>query len=316
MSEILFWGLTQIALAMADGIAAADPESKLAGFDDSRNRRKRADQSKLFQRVVPNPEKSLGSANLILLHDTLGPAEEVFPILSGQLQPGSLVIDFAFLKSEGMPLATAHFPEECYYLAASIVHGHLEGPPSKLWFDGGLLAIVNPEGTPQQAIQVAEVIAQNLGLRPYFLEASESDSANLVSEALPVLLEAALMNSLADSSGWREMQRLLNLDVAAGLMKDDLDAARLAHTLSIAPELIQHRLESVIQGLQELRLFIQAGDANQLEARLESAIQTFQEWEADRSLGAATGQDVGSTDIPKVGLLRSLLGMPGRRKDK
>jgi prephenate dehydrogenase len=315
MSEILFWGLTQTSLAMADGIAASDPESKLSGFDNSSNRRRFAKQSKLFQQVVANPESALKSASLILLQDALGQAKDVFPILGGQLQPGSLVIDFAFLRSEGIPLAASHFPEEVHYLAASIVHGHKQGPPSKEWFTGGLLAIVSPQGTPMQVIQVAEIIAQNLGLKAYFLEPSESDSADLTGNALPVVLNAALMNSLTSSPGWRELQRLLNLDFAPSLMKDDLDAAQVANALNLSPELVLPRIDNVISRLQELRQLIHAGERSTLEKRLDHAIQAFQDWEADRSLGVDTGQDPVSTDLPKVSLLRSLLGMTGRKKD-
>lgn len=316
MSEILFWGLTQTSLAVADGIKASDPESKLAGFDSSRNRRKRAEQTKLFERVVANPESTLKSAHLVLLHDALGTAEDVFPILGGQLQPGSLAIDFAFLKSEGIPLAATHFPEGTHYLAASIVHAHLEGPPSRAWFEGGLLAIVSPQGTTKEVIQVAEIMAQHLGLKAYFVEPSESDSADLTGNALPVLLNAALMSSLSSASGWRELQRLLNLDFAPALLNDDVDAARVAHALSISPELILPRIDAVMTMLQEMRQLIQSGESGALEERLDRAIQTFQDWEADRSLGVDTGQDMIPTDLPKVTLIRSLLGMAGRRRDR
>lgn len=316
MSDILFWGLTQVALAVADGIAAADPSSRLSGFDDSDERRKRAERTKLFHQVDANPESSLKSAELVLLMDALGPAEDVFPVLAAQLQPGALLIDFAFLKSEGLPLAAEHLPPDRHYLPASIVHARPDAPPSKAWFRGGLLAVVSPPGAPEQLIRVAEVIAQNLGLKTYFLDPSEADAARLTSEVLPILLDAALLASLAQSTGWRELQRLLNIDVGARLADLELNATRLATMANRAPEMMLPRLDGIIAKLQELRSLIGAGEVAQVESQLAEVIETFRMWEADRSLGVDTGEDLVSTDLPRVGLLRTLLGMPGKRREE
>jgi prephenate dehydrogenase len=174
-------------------------------------------------------------------------------------------------------------------------------------FDGGMLGIVAPAGTPQGAIEICLDLASILKATPFFLEPTELDSVTATSEELPAVLAAAMLESLGANPAWRDQRRLVGRPFArlAGLLVGSPPEVAAEWMANRGPLIA--RLDALAEELAAVRDLLTAEDEGGLSKRLEQAAARYEEWRVARTLAQPDyGVDVG--EVPRVNVFERLLG--------
>ena len=156
-------------------------------------------------------------------------------------------------------------------------------------------------------------LAALLGARPFFLDAAELDAAMAASEALPLVLAAAYVRSLAAGPAWRDQGRL-----AARAFEGLTRLAALRPAADLAQDIAANRtnvlrwIDAFLGELEELRELVADPDSENLSRPLEEAALAYQAWKANRL------QDLGesATPVPEMSTGTALARLLGFRRPR
>jgi len=310
---LLGTGATGASIGLA--LRRAGENFRRVGYDPQAAVARRAQQSGAIDRAIGRPYAAAAEADLVVMSLAAPHALEVAQAVGADLRPDTVIVSVARLPAATLSTLRAAFGAAHPLFSAvpflgarrALTPGDAPAPAADL-YDGGMLAISAPPGTPQEAIQIGLDLAAILRATPFFLDPAELDSAWATSETLPELLAAAMLGSLRANPGWRDQRRLAGASFA-----------RLAAALqSVAPpeaagtwvadrEHLRARLDAVIEELTSLRSLLGSGDEAALRERLEEWTSLYQEW---RTVRAEARPDLGieQEGIPTVGMFDRLLG--------
>ena len=322
--DVFLLGLDTIGASIGMALGSATPAFTRIGYDAHRGAARAAQRAGAVDRVDLAPEEAAGSADIVFLAVPLSDVRPYLELLGPRLKRGAVVIETSPLKQVVSRWAKELIPAERYILGALPTLGpaafqvdRLEAGEARAdLFQGSLLPLVIPAGTPEAVVNFGVWFANALGATPFFVEAAELDSLMACVEGLPALLGAVLMRVAKEPASWREMQRLAGRAFALGSSAMTLTPAQtLASTLIHNRESVLLRLDAVLDVLQRMRAQVSEGDEASLVKDLSGAAEAYQEWLASRREGQWARQEHGSPDIRPGGLMRTLFGM-GQRKHK
>lgn len=310
---LLGTGATGASIGLA--LRRAGENFRRVGYDPQAALARRAQQTGAIDRAIGRPSEAAAEADLVVMSLSAPHALEVAQAIRADLRPDTVIVSAARLPASTIDalsaaLGAAHpLFSAVPFLGArrALTPGDALAPAADL-FDGGMLAISAPHGTPQEAIQIGLDLAAVLHATPFFLDPAELDSAWATSETLPELLAAAMMGSLHANPGWRDQRRLAGASfarLAAAL--EALTPPEAAGTWIADREHLRARLDALVEELTILRSLLGSGDEEALRQRLEQWTSLYQEW---RTVRAEAKPDLGIEleGIPRVGMFDRLLG--------
>lgn len=313
--RVLLLGAGTVGASIGLALRRAGPNFERIAFDPRPGVAEAAQKAGAVDHVVSNPSKAAPKADLVLL--SLSPAQAIdaaqgiadrlpaeVVVLCASRVPSSRLEEIRTQLGSDHPCLGA-FPFLGPGRALAAAGPDAAGAADR--FDGGMLGIVAPSGTPQGAIEIALDLAAILHATPFFLEAVELDSVAATSDELPGALAAALLESLPANPGWRDQRRLVGRPFAGlvGLLEGN--PAELADEWIANRDPLIARLDAFAEQLAEVRDRLAAGDEAALAARLEAAIARREEWRAYRTT-SRPDHGVEFADVPRVDVLERLLG--------
>jgi prephenate dehydrogenase len=324
--EFFFLGLDQIGTSIGLALAETDLDAICIGYDPDRQKAQRAQELGAIQRAVSHPRNAPKSADLVILDVPIIDVRDYLEMLAKNLKPGGLVIDTGPFRTQATAWADELFPEDRYYIGATPVIGPdsllAESPaaqaPNTNLFYGGLLALTIPQNTPQQAVTACLNLGSLLGATPFFLDPQEHDGVSASVEGLPQLVAAALMQSSAKATNWRDIQRMGGIPFAnlTGLFTAQ-PADVLGGSLSLTREILLAKLDFFVEELHHLRTVLAEDTSQALEDYITDATTARDSWLLARHKGDWAIQDLTSTPSPsRSGILSSLLGLRPRDDKK
>ncbi|MCJ7513953.1 MAG: prephenate dehydrogenase/arogenate dehydrogenase family protein [Anaerolineales bacterium] len=166
-------------------------------------------------------------------------------------------------------------------------------------FRGGVLGVILPPGTPQEALDLALQMAALLQATPYFLEAGEADACAVLSDELPSLLSTALMHASLSETAWREVRRTAGppfVDmVSLGLARP---SEEIAHVALAARTSTLEKLDHLMLSLQEIRRLVEAGDEPGLQRIVKEADTALRQLLQARIRSDWAAEEVGQPVAP------------------
>jgi prephenate dehydrogenase len=320
-ANLLLLGTGTVGASLGLALGRSSASFHRIGFDPDRRRLRSARQNGSIDRSVNRAGEAAGEADLVLL--TLGgeAARRALKDLAGRLRPDVVVLGASSMQSGLVESWRSELGPANPYVATVPFYGPRRAfaaaeetqRPAPDLFEGGLLGIAAPPGTPEGAIDVALDLAKILGTHPFFLEPAELDSAAATSEQLPALLAAAVLESLSANPGWRDQRRLVG-PLFARLMGlvEELEAQGVAAELAANRFHLSARLEALIEALTALRASLEAADEEALERLFDRAGASYRDW---RTIRVEDRPDHGYEPprLPGLGLLDRLLGRRPRR---
>ena len=320
--EILLIGLDQVGASIGMALNDAEGDVDLIGYDPDRHLSKRAEKAGAVDRLVSHPRKSIASADLVIFSLPIDEVEVYLEHLGGKIKEGAVILDTAQIKVPFFKWAEEHLPEGRSYIGATPIVGpsSLTGgdapsdePRADLYADG-LLAIIAPPNATESAMAVGINLASILKAAPFFIDLHEHDAALTSTEELPVLLSAALLQTAAHSTSWKELQRVAGRNFAqATSLCSTLPPNVFEKRLNLNRQKTLDKLDQFIAELQDLRQVLAEEDGQGISDYLNEADHTRRSWIRAREQSDWGGEELRPADrIQTPGVLTNLLGI--RRK--
>ena len=326
-------GLGKIGASAGLALGAHPDKLVRTGHDRQPETAQKAKARSAVDRIDYNLPASVEGADAVLLALPADQIRATLGFIAEDLREDVVLLDTSPIKTQVAAWVRELLPPGRHYVGLTPAFGPtgvqaegsgLDAAQADL-FQGGLVAIAAPSGTPGEAVELAAGLVTLLGAKPYFADLAELDGLMATAHLLPQLAAAALVETTTSQPGWGDTRKLAGRPYAAATepvaAQDDpatLAAAALANRTNTV-----RALDGLIAALQSLRGTLAEEDAAGLQSRLEAARQARLGWWQERSSGK---WEAGSkNDLPRSGdiwnrqlgtSLSKLLRPPGRGKDK
>jgi prephenate dehydrogenase len=293
------------------------------GYDPQPKAARAALKARVVDRIIGDLANVPAECDLCILSLPPGEMIPALESLAPRLAEGALVLGTSPVQAPIVAWCAEHLPAGRSYVGAVPVEGasgvaaEAESASDHGRFDGGVMALVMPRGTPQSAIDVVVSLARIMGARAFFLDPAELDAATAATAGLPTLLAAALMNMSARQPGWRDARRLTGpAFTQATALLDGLDPQPTADALTLNRASLTAKLDALLAELGEWRAALGSGEDETLTRRVSDAARAHAEWIHARRKGDWEAEEMRSS-LPLEGpsALERMFGM-GRRRGK
>ena len=204
-------------------------------------------------------------------HDEI---RDVFATIGRVLKAGAIVTDTASTKTQVLQWAAELLPT-----TVDFVGGHplvsIENPGREA-LEGSIYCLVPLPRTGRVALDGVEALVRAVGCKPYYIDAGEHDAYVAAAAHLPLAVSIALMHTVSQGGGWREVQpiageALLRMTELAGA-----DPGTNAEMLAANREALEGWLDRAATALMELRARLH--DPAALRALLADAAEARDGW--------------------------------------
>ena len=317
-------GLGQVGTSIGLALAGHGGDIKRVGYDRLLDVQQKAKKMGAVDTAPYNLHEAMNGADVVLLCLPLSAVEETLKLIGPDLRDGAVLMDLSPLKRPVVDWFQTHVPAGRHLVGlvptlnpACLVDSP-HGPDSARadLFKDGTLGITTPPGTPEAAIEPALRLAGWLEAQPLFLDLLEADGMLARSQLLPQLTAAALLNATVGQPGWTETRRLADRPYAlatAPVFEESLEALSLAARLD--RDNLLPALEMLIGGLTAIHTALKASDANDLDRRLEQAVDDRLTWWQQR-VSANWSGDHQAPELKLPGFLERLFGTLVTRRNK
>ncbi|HSR47779.1 MAG TPA: prephenate dehydrogenase/arogenate dehydrogenase family protein [Anaerolineales bacterium] len=320
---ILIAGTGQIGTIIGLALRKAAETFQRIGFDPDPKVSQQARKLGAIDREAGDLARPAAEADLVILTLTAERALEAAEALAGRLRPDTVVLSTGRLQGPTLDAIRSRLSPHSPVLGTVPFLGPRralglippETEPSPDFFQGGMLGIILPPGTPEGAVEIALDLAAILGTEPFFLDAAEADSLTATSDELPTAVAAALIASLTHNPGWRDQRRLVGRSLArlAALVEDEPTAESAREMVANRANLLA-RLDALSDEMAALRSIVEAGDEARLAAQLDAALEVYRDWKTVR-MESRPDHGVELPGMPRIGLFDRLFGRSRRPPD-
>jgi prephenate dehydrogenase len=282
--QITILGLDAVGASLGIALGTLDPKALdvgrpvITGWDPDRKAMSEARGRLAVDQVQADLATAVRDADVIFVAVPYAQMHDVFETIGSVLKHGAIVTDTAATKSEVIGWASRLLPTTVEFVGghpmAALGGSTRDGKQDA--FKDVIYALVPLPRTSQNALDGVETLVRAIGAKPYYIDAAEHDTYVAAAAHLPLVLSVALMDTLSQSGGWRELQpisgeALLRMtELAGGDPKSSAEALR-----GNAPALISW-LDRVTTTLIDMRRLL--ADPAATEALLERAAEARDEW--------------------------------------
>ena len=287
--QITIVGLGLIGASLGLALKAGDKAYKIVGHDGRRALVQRAKQMQAIDASHWNLHGACENAGLIVLALPTAAIRPTLEALRDTIRPGSLVIDTAPVKVPILEAAQVILPETVHFVGGSPVLNQvddIDAQPSADLFRNTLWALCPTPTAAPDAVRVAADLVTFIGAKPLFMDAAEHDGLMAAVDGLPLVLTAALMNTVASSAAWPELRKMAGAQFEASTRQPDYHADDLRETTLSNRANVIHWLDQLTAELTAWRQDLEAGNAEALDKRFQQAIESRQRWLGMRAAGA------------------------------
>lgn len=292
------------------------------GSDREPSAMRDAERIKAVDEILGNARTAVRQADVVLLCLPADQTLEMLDIIANDLKEGAVVMDTAPLKQRTSKSAADWLPPGRFYigLIPAINPDFLDRPetdPDAELFERGLMLVVYPPGTSEEAARVAADIITLSGATPLFADLAEADGLAAWAHLLPQLAGNALLAATTGQPGWREARKIAGRPYAAATAAHE-QAAALASAAVGNRENTVRVLDAYIAALQAMRRAVEAGDEPGLRKQLEKAQQAREKWLNERHTADWLLIDSRKAEIPSLTdhLQQMVMGGLKRKKKK
>lgn len=324
MTQITLIGLGRLGASIGLALKRkATGQLTIVGHDRDLTVARQAQTKGAVDKVEWNLPNACETADIILLCLPLSEMRKAIAEVAPNTRPGCVISDTAALKAPVLEWAAELIPSDRHFVSGvpilnpAYLHDGADGPRADL-FDRGLWALVShPEASPE-ALKLIGDLAHLLGATPFYMEAAELDSLLVMTQVLPTLAAATLMQVATASPGWADARKLADRTFAtatAPLALSNPKANAAVATLGQGDTL--HYLDELIKTLSELRKTIAAKESQKVEALLNEAASARAIWLLKRNEADWETEEAPNVHTPTAGdILGQLIGFGlGRRRE-
>jgi len=216
--RITIVGLGLIGGSLGLALRGTNQGWEVVGHNRSHEAAGRAKKRGAVDRAEWNLPNALEGAEVVVLAVAPAAVEKVLGDIAPHLTPGTIVTDVTSTKVDVLAWAERILPSGIHFVGGHPMAGKetagIDAADANL-FRRATWCILPGAGCAPDAVSRVEEIVRAVGATPYFLDASEHDAYVAAVSHVPFTAAAALVQAVAGSPSWRDMQRL-----AAGGFRD------------------------------------------------------------------------------------------------
>lgn len=201
-------GLTGTSLGLA--LHREPLDFTLVGHDKEPDASAEARKMGAVDRTEWNLFRTIDGAGMVIMSVPLSELVELLPLMSEELQPGTVLLILSSMIDAAASLAHEHLPDGVHFVVGRPVLSGVGGSltPRADLFEETLFCLAPTPNADSGAVQLATDFVSRLGAKPFFIDAVEHDSSMANVEQLPQIVAAALTRLSSQSPQWQETQKL------------------------------------------------------------------------------------------------------------
>ena len=301
---IIGTGLIGTSLGLAIKRSSAK-DIEIVGTDIERGNAGTAQRMGAIDRVSGRLGRAAEDARLVIIATPVMAMKDILEIIAPSLSEGCVVTDTGGCKRVVMGWAEQYLPPTVSFVGGNPMAGKEssgpEGADGSL-FEGRPYCIIPSRGAQRDAVKLLAIMAQDIGARPYFLDAAEHDSFVAAVSHLPLLLSVALVGCTAKSPSWSDIAQVASNQYRDLTKLASGDPVVHRDLLVNEGEEVVHWIDACINELYGIRKVL-IGDADGkpkvLEKVFSQAIEARNRWLAG-VVGPGTGSALAEADIPST----------------
>jgi len=184
---------------------------QVIGFDADVHVGERAAKRGAVDKAVWKLPDAVEGAKLIIIATPVLGIREVLQTIADMVQPGVVVTDTGGTKRSVLQWAETYLPEGVSFIGGNPLAGKDQNGIDNARLDlfkNARYVLIPGKTATQESVSVVTNLVEDLGAKPYFLDAYEHDSFAAAMSHLPMLLSEALVAATSKSPTSREMSRL------------------------------------------------------------------------------------------------------------
>jgi prephenate dehydrogenase len=318
-------GMGRVGVSIAQAVRASEAGLTIVGHDRARELAEEAkDKLGAIDRVEWNLVSAASAADILVLAVPLAELENTLMVIGEDVQPHTLILDLAPLKSQSLRWADKHLKAGHYVgvlpvLAAAYLTDGRDEPAAATpdLFRNSIFCLLPSAKADPLAVDTAVNFGRLLGALPYFVDPLEYDSLAQAVETLPGLVAAALFSAVQKSTAWRDILRFANPSFAVATQP-------LVHGTDITSMALNDRaatlrwLDALLNELVALRRLIQEDDREPLDLTLGNLLVQRERWLREREANEWVEVADAPVERPSIGeqLLGGWLGGKLKKDDR
>jgi len=309
-AKIAIIGCNFAGMSLGMAIKRAIEQVEIVGHDKDREAIHQAERAKAIDRSDWNLPRTCEGAAAIFICTGRDELETTLRAIADDLTPSTLLV------TVGIPNVMAHKTAERllakdipFFSTALIYHpdrvnGFAALPDSES-VRNAIWAIAPNQGASTATVDTLFALANQLGLKPVFIDPLERDGMALAVEVMPAVLSSILMLAVSNDAGWRERMWMAGASFGQAVHSTQ-DAAQLINALSDQPKVAVHWLNQIMRQCMALRDALEQGDGQAVAHIFAKAEERYQEWLNNWRRGRT--EDHFPIERDQSGLLKLLLG--------
>ncbi len=298
MDRITIIGVGPIGISIGLCLKAAElKETEIVATSGDRAVLKLGSEMNAFDKTSGNLKSALKGAQLVILDTALSETREIIEAIAPILEDKCILTDTGPSKVQVLKWAEEYLPDSVDFVSGRPIVKDFMDSDEDASVDAFLdseYCIIPAKRVNQTSIKTIVGLVQILGAKPLFIDAAEHDSYFSATTQLPMLMAAALVNSVSSSSAWREISRLAggefknSAQLSSGIPADNVLACKFDSASTI------RWINQAIDELTKYKKLIEA-DSENLSEEFEAALDEWAKWQA----GTIVPQD--APQIPSSG---------------
>jgi prephenate dehydrogenase len=271
-------GSLGLSLGTLDEDALANGRPIITGWDRNNRVIRDARDRLLIDKPARDIVEAVRDADVIFVTAELADVAAIFAEIAPHLKHGAIVSDASSAKTEVLALAQRSLPTTVDFIGGDPMvqrSGSLKNASADL-FKGIMYCLVPSASARPTAIDTVAALVEAIGAKPYYIDAAEHDSYIASVRHIPLLLSAALLESVSRGGGWRDIQPIAGESFRFATQLAAGDPAVHAAECVANSEAIALRIDEMVRLLGELRNNL--NNAEQLEATLAHANEAYNQW--------------------------------------
>jgi len=207
-------------------------------------------------------------ADIIFLALPVMAVRDTLEAIAPYLKPGCIVTDTVSTKQQVLAWAEELLPDNVNFIGGDPLVGAegrgIEFANEKL-FQGALYCLTPLPSADEEALRVVAELVSLTGAQPFFIDPAEHDGLVAGAAQLPFIVSAALAKTLAESSAWRDLQRMAGYDFLEATAIAAVDPAVLRDSCLTNATSIARWIDACVESLNAIRGVITGADPEQVE---------------------------------------------------
>ncbi len=279
---ILSLGRTGASIGLA--LKQAGSGLQIVGYDSNDAALKEAKKLGAIDGAQWKLISAVQEADIVVITTPASQLQETLRLIGKDVQAHALVLDMSSVKAKGQHWAAQYLQQGHYvgvrpiWAAGALLDGSDDVKDARADLFRNSVYCLMPSATAEpKAVETAVNLGLLLGAKPFFIDAAEYDSLAQAVQTLPGLMAAALLRTIQNAKGWRDMARFAQAPFALATLPLQ-EHADLAFIALDQPETMLGWLDALMVEIQDLRNWVRNGEAERLTALFAQLDQERRNW--------------------------------------